>query len=112
MRKLLLAACLSLVAGAAQAAPLSIMVGDADGFGFGIAVVPTGGNLPNINLPEDRRSAAESTAVNGAQQTDFYSANFSPLSTAFSVIFPLAGTLNSGTVSINMGGLQSSEFGA
>jgi hypothetical protein len=112
MRKLVLAACISLLAGAVQAAPLSIMVGDQDGFGFGIATVPVGGNLPNINLPEDRRSAAEASAVNGAQQTDFYSANFSPLNTAFSVIFPLASALTSGTVTINMGGFQASEFSA
>ena len=108
---LLLAAGLALGAASAGAAPISIMIGDNDGHGFGAAVVPDGGALPNINLPEDHRSGAEAAAVNGAQQTDFYSAVFTPLPFSVDVIFPLASAIDSGTLTVDMGGFQASTFG-
>jgi len=96
---------------AASATPIAIMIGDNDGFGFGAGVVPDGAPLSNINLPEDRRSAAEAAATNGAEQTDFYSANFNPLPQIFDVLFPLSGPLTSGTFTVDMGGFQATTFG-
>jgi hypothetical protein len=87
------------------------MIGDNDGFGFGAAAVPDGSPLLNINLPEDRRSGAEAAATNGAQQTDFYSSVFTPLPFSFDVIFPLVGTLLTGTFEVDMGGFQADQFG-
>jgi hypothetical protein len=96
---------------AADAAPIVITIGDNDGFGFGAAAVPDGGNLLNINLPEDRRSAAEAAAIDGAQQTDFYSANFNPLPQSFDIIFPLVSDITSGSFTVDMGGFQALTFG-
>lgn len=100
-----------IAAGTASAAPISLLIGDNDGFGFGAAAVPDGAPLLNINLPEDRRSATEAAATNGAQQTDFYSAAFPPLPQTFDVIFALPGTLTSGTFVVDMGGFQATTFG-
>jgi hypothetical protein len=109
---LLVGAAMSIgFAPSAWAVPFSMQIGDNDGFGFGAGLVPDGTNLPNINLPEDRRSAGEAAAANGAQQTDFYSAVFTPLPFTFDVIFPFAGVLNSGTLTIDMGGFQASQLG-
>ena len=96
---------------AGSASPISIMVGDNDGFGFGALAVPDGSPLLNINLPEDRRSGAEAAATNGAEQTDFYSSNFTPLPSLFDVLFPLVNPLASGTLTVDMGGFQASSFG-
>lgn len=95
----------------AAAVPLTLLIGDNDGFGFGAAAVPDGANLLNVNFPEDRRSAGEAAATNGTQQTDFYSALFTPLPFTLDVIFPFAGTLNSATLTIDMGGFQAGTFG-
>jgi hypothetical protein len=86
----------------------SQLIGDKDCYGFGGYPCSS---LANINLPEDRRSAAEAAAINGAQQTDFYSSNFDPLPYQFDVIFPLTSPITSGTLSVGMGGFQSEEFG-
>ena len=114
IRKSVIGAALAVFAAMpCQAAIVSIdrMIGDNDGFGFGAAAVPDGAPLLNINLPEDRRSAAEAAATNGAQQTDFYSAVFTPLPFSFDVMFPLAGTLLTGVLEIDMGGVQADVFG-
>lgn len=92
------------------AGPFSIMIGDNDGFGFGAGLVPDNANLLNINLPEDRRSPAEAASVNGAQQTDFYSANFNPLPSFFDVFFTID-DVTSATFTVDMGGFQASQFG-
>jgi hypothetical protein len=91
--------------------PFTIAVGDNDGFGFGDEAVPDNAPLLNINLPEDRRSPAEAAATDGAQQTDFYSANFAPLPADFDVSFPLPGTMLGATLEIDMGGVQATDFG-
>ena len=113
--RLVLGIALLLILGAtprsAFAVPFSIVIGDNDGFGFGALVVPDGSPLPNIILPGDHRGAAEIAAVNGAQQTDFYSAVFTPLPFSFDVVFPLAGVLNAATFTVDMGGFQTAEFG-
>lgn len=99
------------VFGAGSASAFSIMIGDNDGFGFSDALVPDGAGLLNINLPEDRRSAAEAAGVNGVQQTDFYSANFNPLPETFDVIFSVNTDLLSGVFTVDMGGFQATELG-
>jgi len=112
MRSTLLAVAASLLFSTAQAAIISIdmTVGDNDGYGFGSGVVADGANLPSENW--DNRSAAEASATNGAQRTDWYPAlNFgTPLNT-FDVIFPLTGTLLTGTFEVDMGGFQATQFG-
>jgi hypothetical protein len=94
----------------ASAVPFSIMIGDNDGYGFA-SPVPDNGVLPEINLPEDRRSAAEAAATDGAQQTDFYSSVFNPLPESFDVIFSLSAIVNSANLTIDMGGFQADQFG-
>jgi hypothetical protein len=104
-----IAACTLAVGTQAQAA--TITIGDNDGFGFGAAAVPDGAPLLNLFLPDDRRSAAEAAASNGAQQTDFYSAVFTPLPMIFDVIFPLVTPITSGVLTIDMGGIEATSFG-
>ena len=102
----------------AGAAPFSSMIGDNDGYGFGVmdngtAVWP--GLGPN-GTNYDGRDPAEAAASNGAQFTDVFSALLPPpfgpnLSEAGDVIFPLAGSLNSATLTIDMGDNEASFFG-
>ena len=102
----------------AHAAPIDVLVGDKDGFGF-TPPCPDVGSCPGLNNPViDNRDAAEKAATNGAQITDEYSAVFPPsfsppdsTSTA-NVIFPFTDTLISGTISFPGGDFQSDVFGA
>lgn len=103
--------CIGFVgASSAFAIPFSIMIGDNDGFGFGDANVPDNADLLNDNFPDDRRSAAEAAASDGAQQTDFYSALLNPLPTEFDVVFTLPIDISSATFEIDMGGFQATTF--
>ena len=107
----------------ASASPIDLTIGDNDGFGFGAAAVPDGSPLLNDILPDnpadaalsDRRSAAEKAAVNGAQQTDVYSAiaNFDlqPLPETFNVVFPFIGQLTSAVFSLDMAGFEADLYG-
>ncbi len=104
----------------AMAVPISVMVGDNDGYGSGLSVPDNGVAIWPGPGPSgsnyDGRSAAEAAATNGAQITDVYS-NIFPASgpnpsTTASVFFPFAGTLQSGTLIIDMGDFQSTLFGA
>jgi hypothetical protein len=102
-----------------MAAPISVQVGDADGFGFGAPNNGTGVVWPGLGPSGsgfDGRSVAESGATNGAHITDVYSAlypTFGPNSSETgSVLLPFAGLLNSGTVTIATGDFQASEFTA
>ena len=103
-----------LVSGAANAAPITVLVGDKDGFGAGCAVPGTcGAALTNANT--DLRSAGEAAAVNGAQITDAYSAVFvgyGPNPNIADVIFPFAGILTSGSITFAGGDFQTDVFGA
>jgi hypothetical protein len=107
-RSLLLAAGvgLTLGIGSGGASAQTQLIGDKDCFGFGGYPCT---NLGNTNL-EDRRSAEEAAATNGAQQTDIYSANFNPLPTVFDVLFPLASGIFSGTLTIGMAGFEAGSF--
>jgi PEP-CTERM motif len=104
-----IAATMLLAAPALQAQ--QILIGDKDCFGGlgGAGPVCNTFNIPVIGT--DARSAAEQTAMNGAQQTDFYSANFTPLPSLFSFTFPTVGTVTSATLTYRTYGLQSSAFG-
>lgn len=107
--KLLAGAAFITASLATPAHAIIIMVGDNDGYGQGIA---DGGNLLSLAFPSDNRSAGEAAATNGAQQTDFYTSLFSPLSTTTSILFPFVGTLTSATLTVDMGGFQATTFGA
>jgi hypothetical protein len=105
-------------ASVASAIPISVTVGDDDGYGFGVpdngvAVWP-GGGPSGTNY--DGRSAAEAAALDGAQFTDTYSAlfpGFGPdASQTGSVFMPFVGTLTSAVLTIDMGDFQSAAFGA
>lgn len=100
----------------ASAAAIDILIGDKDGFGFGLGTCPDTGTCPNLsNPPIDNRSAAEAAATNGAQFTDVYSALFSgegPNPSSGSVIFSFSGTLTDATISFAAGDFQSDAFGA
>ncbi|MCU0636008.1 MAG: PEP-CTERM sorting domain-containing protein [Gemmatimonadaceae bacterium] len=110
MRKLLALGAALFVANTAHAQ----LIGDIDCFGtvFGTpaACGPTF-NIPGI--PTDGRSPAEIAATNGAQQTDFYSSNFTPLPQVFTLRWNLAGPLVPGaSVTYRAYGLQASTLGA
>src|SRR5438067_3092217 len=121
MRKVLMGAMIVIVlgvAGSAAAVPITITIGDNDGYGLGCPDNGTcvwngpGGSGENM----DRRSAAEAAAVNGAQLTDVYSAIFPGFgpnpSTTGDVLFALgANKITSGSITIDMGDFQASTFG-
>jgi hypothetical protein len=111
-----------MLSNAALAGPISILVGDVDNYGGIPGASDTGTAVwdgPFINgLGMDRRSVGESTATNGAQITDVYSA-MDPVSgpnnfTSASVIIPipLGMILQNGTFVVAMGDFQAAEFKA
>lgn len=102
MKKILAGCVLAVSATAALSAPVSMMIGDADGFG---------GAFSGLTVPEDHRSAAEQTAVDGSQQTDFYSSLSDPLPETFTMSFSFGATVNSLSLEYRSYGLQSSTFG-
>lgn len=104
-----------LVASSVVAAPITVMVGDADGLGLGcsdngtcIWPGPSGSNF-------DGRDAAATTAVNGAQITDVCRAIFPGSGpntrTTASVTLPFPGILVSGTLAVALGDFQATTFG-
>ncbi len=99
----------ALVVPGGHAAAQTQLIGDKDCFGFG--AYPCS-ELTDITLGVDRRSASEAAAANGAQQTDFYSSNFSPLPTIFDVIFPLSTNIFSAALKVGMWGFQSGDLSA
>src|SRR5207237_6929334 len=106
------------VAGSAAAFPISITIGDNDGYGLGCAdngpCVWDGPGPSGTDM--DHRSAAEAASVNGAQLTDVYSAvfpGFGPNGNTGDVLFALGtNKLTAGSITIDMGDFQSSTFGA
>ena len=109
--------CLAAAAVPSKADSISILIGDDDGFGFGVpnngvAIWP-GPLFSGAGF--DGRSVAEAAAVNGAQLTDVYSALFpawGPNPSAMgSVIFPLPIDLASGSLTVDMGDFQALQFG-
>jgi PEP-CTERM motif len=100
----------------AAADSIDILVGDKDGFGYGLGVCPDVGTCNNLVNPSiDNRSAAEAAATNGAQFTDVYSALLpgeGPNTVdSGDVIFDFTGTLTDATLSFAAGDFQSSTFG-
>jgi hypothetical protein len=98
----------------AMAIPVDIMVGDNDGYGFG---VPDNGD--NVYYPGhtgyDGRSAAEAAATDGAQLTDSYSALFPGYgpdsSTTGSVFFNFSGALTAAVLTVDMGDFEAESYG-
>lgn len=101
----------------AAANSIDILVGDKDGFGFGLGTCPDTGTCANLSSPSiDNRSAAEAAATNGAQFTDVYSALLpgdGPNTTSSGdIIFNFTGALADATISFAAGDFQSDAFGA
>ncbi len=101
----------------AAADSIDILVGDKDGFGFGLGTCPDVGTCSELSSPSiDNRSPAEAAATNGAQFTDVYSALFSGAgpnpTNSGDVIFDFTGTLTDATISFAAGDFQSDAFGA
>jgi hypothetical protein len=101
----------------AVASSIDVLVGDKDGFGFGLGTCPDVGTCTNLSSPPiDNRSAAEASATNGAQFTDVYTALFPAFGpntvSSGDIIFPFAGTLTDATLSFAAGDFQSDAFGA
>lgn len=111
--KTLITAVLFVSASSLSATPISIMIGDDDGYGAGIADNGSLGSFAVANT--DNRSAAESSATDGSQITDVYSAIFPAFGpntdTVATVIFDFAGTLIDGSITVDMGDFQSTVFG-
>ncbi|AHG89670.1 PEP motif putative anchor domain protein [Gemmatirosa kalamazoonensis] len=116
---------LSLLAAAPAHAQYSLMIGDNDGFGFGL---PDNASLPCINgIPTscrwpgpgtagslyDGRSAAEQAATNGAEITDVWSAlwpQFGPNNfTIGHVIFPVSVPITAATLTVDFGDFQAAQ---
>lgn len=125
-RHLLLVAAVLLIAKPVQASPITILVGDKDGFGAGAFAGAQGPWVGQPGPVMDNRSAAEKAAPNGAHLTDLYSALYyygpgsgcdplidpgcSPNGDQGSVIFPLASTLYSGSITMLMGDFECSLY--
>jgi hypothetical protein len=110
MRKSLLLGLAFVAAGSLQAQ----LIGDVDCFGsiFG-APAACGPTFAIPTFPSDGRSPAEVAATNGAQQTDFYSSNFSPLPQVFTLRWNLTGVLApNASVTYRAYGLQATTLGA
>jgi hypothetical protein len=92
------------VAGAtpALATPITITIGDNDGFGLGIA---DNAALPGLD-PFDTRSAGEVAATDGQQQTDIFSALTTPVATSFELVFAFDGVLTDGVLEIDLADFQ------
>ena len=127
MARLLVLAAILLAPRAAEAGPISVLVGDKDWFGSGLSG-PLG-PWPGWPGPVvDNRSAAEAASTTGAHLTDVYSALYyygtgsgcdaltdpgcSPNGDIGTMSIPFAGVLNSGAISILMGDFECSLYGA
>jgi len=127
-RLTLIAGVLLALAQPAAASPITVLVGDKDWFGTSL------GSVPGVDVGPwddsqlwDWRSPAEQGATNGAQLTDLYSALFpypvdsgcspvgdpgcTPNGASGFVSIPFSGVLQSGSITILMGGFQCSQWG-
>ena len=101
----------------AVASSIDVLIGDKDGFGFGLGTCPDTGTCASLGSPSiDNRSAAEAAATNGAQFTDVYSALFTGdgpnTVNSGDVKFSFSGSLTDATISFAAGDFQSDAFGA
>lgn len=129
-RILTLASALLAAGTPAFASSITVLVGDKDGFGLGLA---PGADLPCVAATDpclfpiqDWRDASEKLAINGAQLTDVYSALYdgnesdcvstigacSPNGATGTIVFPFSGVLTSASLTMLMGDFQSSLFNA
>jgi hypothetical protein len=115
----------ALLAAAPAQAQLSIMIGDDDGFGAGVAdnasvQTVTGGPFwpgPGVEGSDyDGRSAAEKLATNGAELTDTWSSlwpKYGPYATEIGhVIFPVGQLITAATLTVDFGDFQAAQGGA
>jgi hypothetical protein len=86
----------------ALATPITITIGDNDGFGLAIA---DNAALPGLD-PFDFRNAAEAAATDGRQQTDLFSALTAPVATSFELVFAFDGLLTDGVLEIDVADFQ------
>jgi len=132
--RLVLAALVVAAAVPADASPITVLVGDKDGFGLGLTPgqqIPCLSNADPSNLAppcltpiHDLRDAAEKLATNGAQITDSYSALYSgvendcpngctPNGETATVVFPFSGAIGSdAAITMFIGDFQSTLLGA
>ena len=128
-RLILTAVLLLLISSPAYASSITLLVGDKDGFGQGVAVgadLPCATpNTPCLSPIQDWRTT-ETGATNGAQLTDVYSALYdgtefdcgtgnqlcSPNGATGFVVFAFTGALTSASITMRMGDFESSEDGA
>ena len=110
LRVIAVAAALSAISSQARAQ----LIGDKDCFGtmFGAQTATScdGATISLPNFTTDGRSAAEQAASNGSQQTDFYSANFTPLPFAFTMVWNFSGSLLGGSIGFRSYGLQATQL--
>lgn len=97
------------ISGVAEATPFSIMVGDNDGYGQGIA--DNGDGSWGSYTPQDWRSSQEQAATNGAQATDIYGVLYDSPPSSIDIIFQLSGNVTSATLTVDMADLQSVPIG-
>lgn len=93
----------------ASATTFNLMIGDNDGYGEGVA-----DNAPVVTMANccvDQRDPLEQIATDGAQETDINSALFSTGSTTASFRFFISGVVTSATLTLDIGGIQTSTWG-
>lgn len=100
----ILGACLLAVSANSSAIPVTIMIGDNDGYGFGVA---DGADLPSTIF--DNRSAAELAATDGSQNTDF--AEVSVVNFTFDFDATAYSSISNVFFTMDVSGIQQSTFG-
>ncbi len=106
----LAAAAFFAFAGTGQAATISMMIGDNDGYGEGIA--DNANVVTMTNFPADQRSATEMAATDGSEQTDINSALYAPVSSTALFKFAFVGNLTNAILTLDIGGIQDGVFGS
>ena len=111
-RKFGLFAAIALGLASVSSSASAQLIGDKDCFGTINGSNPCPATFAIPGIPTDGRSAGEAAAVNGAQQTDFYSANFTPLANPFDLLWILPSALTAGaSIEYRTYGLQETTFG-
>ena len=99
----------SVSVGMVNATPFSIMVGDNDGYGLGIA--DNGTATWGSFTPQDWRSVSEQGATDGAQATDIYGVLWDSPPTAIDIVFNLSDVVLSAILTVDMADAQARPIG-